>query len=208
MPDSVRAPWEIAAALTEERLRAVAAIFCTVRKEAVEAHEPSKGDTTWGLGCRSYERILRAIEYAATLPEYRPWLSIVERNGLAFTFAIGGVPVRFYAGDPENPPERAIARFAAEMEQFDLMLDHGLIMSEASDSWPFRLIVSHDRATNLISGITLIQIDAAGDAHNPYSIPLPAMPSAVNLTTQRAGVELPPPVVEPAEDADDMQRGA
>lgn len=108
-------PWEIHPDLTEERLAFLARLIRSVRADAVDAHDPDKGDTSWGLGCRSHERTLFAIINAAA-GIASSWLSVIE-PGLHFVFAVGSVPLRFYRGEAEHPPTKSLQRNYAEIVQ-------------------------------------------------------------------------------------------
>lgn len=101
-------PWDINPALTAERLAFIARLLAAVRRDAADAHEADRGDTAWGLGCRSHERSMHAITNAAQ-GIAADWLQVVE-PGLHFVFAIGGVPFRFYRGEADSPPTRSLRR--------------------------------------------------------------------------------------------------
>lgn len=158
------------------------------------AHEPSKGDGPWGLGCRVYERTVAAIARAAFSKEHREWLSVVERSGLLFVFGVGGVPLRFYSGDAENPPSRAARVFAAEAEQIS-MLDL-LPQIEQPGGLYCRIIVTCNSDLD-VGQVTFLQVDGNGHPHNPYSIPLDETIRAIP-PQRRPGVALAPPRIGPA----------
>src|SRR5690242_10647454 len=81
-------PWSKYPDLTKDRLTVIAEIIRKVRHEAVLAHEPEKGDTAWGLGCRVYERTCKELRDEA--PKYPDWFAILpEARPLQFSFAIG-----------------------------------------------------------------------------------------------------------------------
>jgi hypothetical protein len=46
-------PWEVDAALWEERLRFIAELLLEIREEVARTQERDKGDSNWGLGCRA-----------------------------------------------------------------------------------------------------------------------------------------------------------
>lgn len=196
-----RRPWEIFPALTDERLRVPAAIIRDIRADIIQHYEPSKGDMPWSLACFAYPRILKQIETAAGLPEY-PWLSIVERDGLAFTFGIGGIPIKFVSGDPEHPSERALHRRLVELEAYYEAI--GYVDDPTEDHEPgrvFRLIVTIRDL--LVDRVTLVQLDARGGVHNPYPISLDAVPAIIRLDTKSRAIEVPPLTVPRKRDTSD-----
>ena len=105
----MKTPTELHPALTEERLCVVGNIIRQRRHAAVLRHLPEEGDNAWVLGCRGYQwicdRIIRDAE-----GEQKEWLSIIEdgRAGNHFVFGIGDVPIRFYRGDPDDVPAKAV----------------------------------------------------------------------------------------------------
>jgi hypothetical protein len=97
-------PSEVAPDFQEDRLQCLAELFVGCRDGALEAFNPSAGETAWSLGCRSYERITYGIERLADAGTH-PWLSIVQRRvtGEQFVFRIGTQPLKFYTGSPTRP---------------------------------------------------------------------------------------------------------
>lgn len=92
--------------ITPERLLIVGDIIRVARGEAADDHRPEKFETNWSLGVRGYERTCGALTWAA---QSYPWLTIVSGAGggpVHFVMTIGGHPVRFYRGGPDDVPER------------------------------------------------------------------------------------------------------
>jgi len=118
-------PWLKYPELTPERLSMVAALIREVRDHAALLRDPASGDRPWGFGCRAYERTCFAIEEAA---KRNPWLTILpdKEKPLRFTFSIGHVPMRFYHGAPDDPPNRYLAVSYMEIHQRQQALDFGL----------------------------------------------------------------------------------
>jgi len=142
------------------------------------------------LGCRVYERACFAIKRAVTLPEYS-WLGIVEHVGLRFVFKVGDVPLRFYSADPEHPPLRATQCGEGErLAQFELLdfLDQPDEDQAAERVW--RLMIETEN--NLVSAITIEQVDAEGNVYNPWNIPLDGVTEVVRFDTRQEGIEVPP----------------
>jgi len=99
-------PWLLAPQLKKEHLYELAKLIVQVRGEVIERHEPEIGDTRLSLGMRAYECCRSRIIQLAAENQF-PWLSILTPQG-RFTFAIGGIPVRFTRNDPKKLPDRKL----------------------------------------------------------------------------------------------------
>jgi hypothetical protein len=99
-------PWSMNPDLTQDRIKAVADLICTVRSEVIDLHDEEQGDTRLCLGIRAYERARVRIIKLADSNTY-PWLSILTETG-RFTFKIGNTPVRFTRNSPEQLPARKL----------------------------------------------------------------------------------------------------
>lgn len=202
-------PWDNHPALTEDRLVTVAQILRRVRDEALELHEPLKGEGNWSLGSRVYERTMHALEEAAV---DAAWLKTIKA-GLYFVFMIDDVPVRFYRGDAEEPSPRAMKthsigeteRKAAQMCLFAI--------DEANRQWFWRMCVEVDERGRALR-VVMLQATENGDTRNQWVIPtLDGVAVVAPIAPPREGVELPPPMVasKPAPDAvenDDTKKAA
>jgi hypothetical protein len=178
--------------LTNDRLVAVANIIRRVRHEAAVLHDPLAGDNGWSLGCRAYARTCYALTQATKGLE---WLSILpEAEALRFSFAIAGIPFRFYKGFPDDPPTRYLSTTYAELHQHQLALE---ITGFVTVDGVLRLAVETDVAGDA-SAITLVEVDEAGEVTNTYQIP--EMESGSNVTVIKTpAIDLPPVVIEPVE---------
>ncbi len=196
-----RYPWQVAPALTEARLRLIAAVFDRVRNEVAQLHQPEKGDGNWGFGCRSYERTCFAFERMAEEEPYKAWMTVV-RGGLECTLRVESIPIKFYRGDPADPTPRVL-RGAANAALRDVrtgqasmfaMFDSG----HASDDGLFWLLAIDTHPDLTVSRVVIFQADEYGSVHNEWEIPLDESVHAVaNVTPIRPeGVDLPPPVVQ------------
>lgn len=185
-------PWAAYPSVSVDRLSVVAAIFRRVWHEAVQLHDPEAGDTTWSLGCRVYSRICHELRQAAAKHD---WLTIVpESDNLAFTFAIGAVPFKFYRGSPEDPPSRFLAMTYGELRHQQLAFDiEGVrpldaILRIAVETFP----------DGEVSAVSVVEMDTAGSVTGTYCIPMDFELS--NVTPMKAKpVELPAPNLEPIE---------
>lgn len=114
-------PWDYNQGLAEERLTEVACLIAGKRAEVIDLHNEDLGDTKLSLGIRAYECCRTKINDVAQSGAY-PWLSIITPDG-AFTFAIGGVPVRFVRNDPKCLPDKKIIRSEGASQQLSLFPD-------------------------------------------------------------------------------------
>jgi hypothetical protein len=110
-----RLPWDYHPALTEDRLIAVGLMLLDGRRTAVDLYDEEAGDNGWTLGCRAFQfcraRILRAV-----IDGTYGWLGVIDRS-LQLIFTIGGVPVRIYRGEAEEPTERTTRECMNELRQ-------------------------------------------------------------------------------------------
>lgn len=189
-------PWEIHPDLTEERLAFLARLIRSVRAEAVDAHDPTKGDTSWGLGCRSHERTLYSITNAAA-GIASSWLRVIE-PGLHFVFAAGTVPLRFYRGEAEKPPTKSLQRNYAELVQAQTSFSiPGFAAPTISDHkyiWRIAIETGFDGA---VDRVVLVEVSEDGEAmRTTYEIPETAAGYVASTEPKRKeGKPLPSPNV-------------
>jgi hypothetical protein len=156
--------------LTDGRLSLLAGALRDVRKDAVSLYDPLNGDDEWSHGCRVYARSKFKIRQLAI---GHPWLTIVlERERLRFTFAVEGIPIRFYKGSPDDPPENYLVTTFGELAQRQLFenlrpLDKIL-----------RLAVETNRE-GFVSTVKLVELDEAGEPTGVYLIPFDVASSNV-----------------------------
>src|SRR5882724_9150369 len=116
-------PWEHHVALSRDRLIALAQLIRIGRNQALDRFDPSIGCTTWNLGCDAFSfqrhRIIEASEVI-------DWLEILD-PGMQFVFSVGGVPVRFYRGEPDDPSERTLKQSFSELQQLSLFSAETLV---------------------------------------------------------------------------------
>lgn len=113
-----RKPWECHPDLTEERLRLVAKFFADTATEVASEHRPESGDDAWSLGCRRNawwrNRMLDIVRSGDW-----PWLYVISPTK-GFVFSVGAVPMRFYRGRSENPPNNTLSHRQDELRQLSL----------------------------------------------------------------------------------------
>jgi hypothetical protein len=139
------------------------------------------------------------------VPHY-PWLEVLddfEHKTLRFTFAIGGLPVRFYRGTPNDPPSSSLATTYTELHQLQKAFDFGVEFEPAKI---LRLAIETD-AKGLSSKITLVELSE--DELQPsriYEIPNQEAVQRQNIPTHAKPIDLPAIVVEPLEDDDNDEK--
>lgn len=188
-------PWEIHPSLTDSRLRVIGRIVRDARRRAVETvFDPRQGDTAWGLGCVVYERTCFAIALAARTEPLHAWLSVIESDGLKFSFAVGGVPLRFYRGDVERtPPNRTLHIRAPELEAQQLCF----LDEDNGGDFICRLIVEVDEA-GLVSRVAFARASQAGELRDVWIIPEDGEAVVLPFDSSVPPVDVEPPVVRPA----------
>jgi len=184
-------PWNSYSPLTAERLSIVADKLRKARNDTLNLYDPIGGDTPWSHGCRAHVRQIKAVLDGAK--EY-DWLTILpDEEALRFTFAIGGVPIRFYRGTPAEIPEHHLYRTFAEIRQLQLVL----IPEARKTAKVLRMAIELDAEGNA-SEISLVELDVSGKPLNTYSIPQAVTKSNVT-PAQTQAIELPPLQPEPLE---------
>jgi hypothetical protein len=185
-------PWDAYSPLNAERLSIVADKLRKARNDTVKLYDPFGGDTPWSHGCRAHVRQIKAILDAAK--EY-VWLTILpDEEGLRFTFAIGGIPIRFYRGAPDEIPKHHLHRTFAEIRQLQLVLIPELRKTDKI----LRMAIELDTEGNA-SEISLVELDIFGEPLSAYSIPQSLAKSNI-VPVQAQAIELPPLQPEPLVD--------
>jgi hypothetical protein len=157
-------PSKLYSGLTDDRLAHVASLMRAARHSVVEIHDPTKGDNAWTMGCLSYQRECFAIIQESKTVDY---LRLVPEDHGKFTFSIGGWPVKFYHGDGDDPPSKALAVSHAEFRQLKLALE---IEQKKMEEYKLRIAIETDSRGELIRAI-LVRIDEAGEPESYYVMP-------------------------------------
>jgi hypothetical protein len=194
MPDTSK-PWERQPALTAERLSKIATALRDARDDALNSYEPLKGETGWSLGCCQYDRSKFCIRGMAR--SNPTWMSMVpEQSVLRCTFAIEGIPVRFYHQTADDPPEKYTSSTDGEERQYQMLFEvDGVPFVQTL----FRLAIKN-YATGKVESITLVEFDDTGKGTviSEYSIPFAVASSSV-IPLQAKAVNLEPVTLEPLE---------
>ena len=159
-----KAPWERHFALTEERLLVVAEILRKTRNDAIEDYSVVRGDGPWGHGCQVFDRTRTQLTRASATYE---WLDIMDPS-LHFVFGVGGVPIRFFRGDPEKPNKNQLHRDWNEKQQ---QQEAFFFIDDEEEGWFWRLAVVLD-ADERVMEVVILETRDSGETRNHWSIPL------------------------------------
>jgi hypothetical protein len=174
-------------ALTTERLSLIADTLQEVRNQALRLYDPLNGDGPWELGTRVYERSCFKIKQ---LTQQHSWLTVIEEEPKPrFTFAVEGLPNRFYKGSPDDPPSNYLVTTYGELLQRQLFQDLRPLDKI------LRIAIETDREGRERTA-KLVELDEAGEATGVYVIPFgAARPNVVPLESK--AIHLAPVTVEP-----------
>lgn len=179
--------------LQEDRLSMLAQFFASTRMGVASLHDTSAGDDGWSLGCRSFARWRNNLLKKAKTGEW-PWLNIVN-PGKRFVFGIGVVPVRFFRGSVNRPPERTLSNSVPELNQLSLAFED-FPVSYRDLKWRFAI------ETGLLGEPTAIIFAGLGreDGAVVHKWNVPFIPDIIDLDLPEPKtddmVELPPPSVQ------------
>lgn len=183
-----------------ERLSAVANTIRRVRRETLALHNTTSGDNEWSLGCRNYARTCYALRQMAATCE---WLTILpeDEKPLAFTFAIGSIPFKFYHGDPQDTPAhyRIVSYAELHQQQLALEIDGYQVRDKI-----LRLAVETDISGD-VSSVILVEMDLAGRPTETYIIPFDVEMGNIRHI-ESPSVILPPARVEPLKNTEEKDK--
>lgn len=189
-------PSEISAALTTEHLQVIAEEIRRVRLDALETHQPLKGDSAWSFGCTCYARTVYALTTLCVTEG--DWLR-VKVEGLACTVVIGAVPIKFYKGNAATPSDRSLRRGLETVLAGQLSLEKDEYAAETDWFW-LLAIETHENGT--VSNIVIFQANRDGQTRHLWYVPQVGSAVAVagivpDESRPREGVDLPPVQVGP-----------
>jgi hypothetical protein len=190
--DDAWKPWTTYEDLTLDRLIVVAEILRKVRDDAANDHLPQKGEGQLTLGVGAWERSKFALCEAR---QQHTWLRVAHGEGKGathFIFQIGVFGVRFYHGDPNDPPlnyrkltyeEKGASQGALQLGQ----LPDG-------NALRFAVVTGKDNKT---TAVHLVEFhEDSQETLRTFAIPLTTADKVTPFVTQKEGVELAPPNVE------------
>lgn len=181
---TMKQPWELNPALTQDRIKQLASLIREVRDSVVDLHDDVLGDSARSTGLRAYECCRNQIIRAAKNQDEWCWLSIVKNDG-RFTFSVDSVPVRLYRGKPSCPEERRLIPCIEALSQMSLLSPE--VGDAATTLWFFAIEVDDFRYVERVTFTGFID----GAQVSCWEIPLDEKVSAFSSV----GAELPEPVV-------------
>jgi len=182
-------PWEHHPALTRDRLITIGKLIERGRNDALDRFDPSLGCTGWNVGCDAFSFQKHQIETASADID---WLDILDPS-MQFVFAIGGVPVRFYRGEPDEPNARTLKQSFSELHQASLFGPEELIRLAPEPLYRFAIETDLDGS---ITAITFVVLDGDAPALT-WRVPLDEPVTKVSplWVAGSDGVDLPAPSI-------------
>lgn len=182
-------PWEHHAVLTRDRLITIAKLIERGRNNALDRFDPSIGCNPWTVGCEAFAFQKFEIETASFDSD---WLEIIDPT-MQFVFSIGGLPVRFYKGEPDDPTARTLKQSFSELKQLSLFGADELVKLAAEPAYRFAIETDVDGALTAITFVVL-----AGETPVlTWQVPLDEPITRISplWVEGSEGVELPAPAV-------------
>lgn len=106
-------------------------------------------------------------------------------------FSIGGVPLRFYRGDPDSPPGRYREVLSEEIQAKQLAFE---FMKQPAFRGALRFAVETS-GDGEVSAIYLIQVDSEERIRGTWTIMRSAVPQVASIDQRKEPAQLPPPSV-------------
>lgn len=180
--------------LTEDRIQEVSQLIFEARTHCLEYHDEVSGDSGWSYGCRAREWTRQKLRLAAASGKY-PYLSIIEDVGQMFTIGIGGIPIKAFRDDSDEPAPRVRKRSAAELAQLSLFKFDG---TDTPVDVAWRLVIDIDKTSLEVLRVTFVGLDQDGDTVCYHNVQLKAPVTKIYdaTATKEEGVELKSPKVE------------
>ena len=144
-------PWDHHSALERDRLITIAKLLERGRNDALDRFDPTIGSIGWTVGCDAFAFAKHQIETAAAEID---WLEILDPS-MHFIFSIGGVPVRFYRGDPVEPNARTLKQSFSELHELSLFGSDELVSLAPEPMYRFAIETDIDGAITQISFVVL-----------------------------------------------------
>lgn len=182
-------PWEHHPALDRDRLITIGKLIERGRNNALDRFDPTIGCTPWTVGCEAFAFQKSEIETAALNVD---WLEILDPS-MQFVFSIGGVPVRFYRGEPDDPTTRTLKQSFSELKQRSLFGADELVKLTSEPAYRFAIETDVDGALTAVTFVVL-----AGETPVlTWQVPLDESVTKVSplWIEGSEGVELPAPAV-------------
>ena len=154
-------PWERHPDLTQERLEYIGNLLREIAGEVYKEHKPSLGDSSWGRGCKLYDRILNTFK---RLDEQVSWITIEKTNSLRLVFLVGEVPIRIC-----RDRKHAISQNYMKEDGHEIEARQMAFPDMVTDRW-LRLAIC--RGAGGIKQVKLLEVDGLGSIYETYEITL------------------------------------
>jgi hypothetical protein len=193
-------PWEYHPALNKPNLIEVAQLIAQGRGNALDRYDAAVGDDSWTLGVCAFNYGRHEIILASKDGEH-PWLSIADPSR-RFVFRIGGIPVRFYRGDPQEPRPNMLYQVFDEFRQLSLPLEDGLSLEGVE----FRIAMETDEAGDILQ-ISFIAIRGSA-VESVWPIPFNGTSPDDEVVEEHEaeGADLPAPSVDFPDEGEDREK--
>lgn len=183
-------PWEISPALLPDRLQALAVAAQQARDGVIDLRDDR--DDAWCCCCRAYTWT-RAAFGAVQRGVGASWMR-TRSSGLAFTFYVGNVPMKFYRGKAEQPKTSSLRSGVREMlaqSRLDFLEEE--IQGEGNAGWFWLMAIDTD-VDGRVLDVVVFQANANRDIRNEWSVPLDGRVVAVSTVSdvRRDGVDQEP----------------
>jgi len=190
-------PWERYPALTVDRLIVIGGALRMGRDSAVEDYKPSKGDDPWTLGCTAYKRSCFNVKNAS---HEHSWLTILPEDNNRFTFAVAGVPMKFYHGLKDDPTSKTLNVSSTEFANIQMSFDFG----NFPDKERFLRLAVTTGPDLTADTVTLVEL-SAGNVTGLFEIP--RIGGAGVLTMTPKPIDPGPPSLTPIAEEEQNTRG-
>jgi hypothetical protein len=183
-------PWELNSALLPERLQLLAIAAQQARDGVIDLRDDR--DDAWCCCCRAYTWT-RAAFAAVQQAGGASWMR-TKSSGLAFTFYVGNVPMKFYRGKADQPKTSSLRSGVREMlaqSRLDFLEEE--IQGEGEAGWFWLMAIDTD-VDGRVLDVVVFQANANKEVRYPWPVPLDGR--VVSLSTvsdvRREGVDLEP----------------
>lgn len=165
----VKAPSELHACLTNERIDRIGNLIARTRQENLAFADDR--DNGWSLGCRAYIWCCKEIQQLAGNAD---WLRIIDPS-LKFIFAIENINISMYKGTPSKPKKNIQSRAQSypELRQISLLNN---IAIPSRLCWAYAVETDSDGE---LTNIEFIGVSESGDVIASRRVPINSIPQNV-----------------------------
>lgn len=182
-------PWEVNAALLPARLQVLAVAARKARDEVIGLRDDR--DDPWCCCCRAYTWTRNAFADVQNGPG-ADWM-VAKQSGLAFTFYLDGVPMKFFRGRAEQPKTSSLRSGVREMlaqNRLDFLEEE---IRWENEGWFWLMAIDTDVEGRVLE-VVVFQANAASETRYAWSVPLDGRVVSVTSISdaRRDGVDQEP----------------